>query len=65
MDETHDEALAALRAQMDQAVASMGEIARASRAFFLALVDEGFSEREAMTLTTTWLATMLTAGTGE
>lgn len=49
-DEPIDQ-LAVLRAELDQLVAMMPEIARAARAYFAAFRKEGFDDKQALYLT--------------
>lgn len=50
----YDEQLAALRANIDQAVAASAEVARSVAAYFNALTAAGFSRPEALALTCRW-----------
>ncbi len=52
----HDEQLAALKANVDQAVMGAAEIARAVGAYFNSLLAQGFTRDEALTLTRDWQA---------
>lgn len=59
MENDPREELARIKAEMDQAIAGLGETARALRALFTELQSEGFDEAQAMRLTSTWLRAML------
>jgi len=50
----HADDLAALRANVDQAIASATEVGRALAAHFNALVDAGLTRDEALSLTRDW-----------
>lgn len=54
----HEEQLAAMRAAIDQAVASAAELARAMAGYFNGLVAEGFTREEALVIVLAWQATI-------
>jgi hypothetical protein len=56
----HEEQLAALRASIDQIVASAGEMVRALGAYMTALIEEGFTREEAVRVCIAWQTTLLT-----
>lgn len=63
MDENEvQEALARQKAEIDQAVAAMGELARALWTFFSDLTEQGFTEAQALRLCAAWLRTMNSSG---
>ena len=55
---SHEQELARLRAEADQAVAGIGEFARAVAKFNASLQQHGFNERQAMELTAAWITAM-------
>jgi hypothetical protein len=54
-DDTPYDPLPAMRAELDQALMVASELARVARGYFEAFVAEGFTERQALYLTTTQL----------
>lgn len=60
----HEEELAALRAQADQAKASMGELAGTLAEFRTSLVSKGFTSSEALMLCATWLTAAMAGAKG-
>lgn len=54
-----DDPIARLRAEMDQAKEGMKEFAGNVWAFHGALLEQGFTSEQAMTLTVTWLSETL------
>jgi hypothetical protein len=55
MTEDEDDPLIAMRAGLDQAAASIKELAPVLMSFYCALKEEGFDAREALQLTSTFL----------
>ena len=49
-------------AELDQALAAMSTMAKARRTYFNALTAEGFSEQQALELTTAWQHTTISKG---
>lgn len=56
---SHDDDVARLRAELDQAAAAVKEVGATLWAFYSALTEQGFASAQAMTLTATWLSGML------
>lgn len=54
----HAEALAKLRADVDQALESVKAMAQATHAFYATSREEGFSHEDALMLTGVWLTSM-------
>jgi hypothetical protein len=61
----HDEELARLRAQLDQAKEATKELAGTLWSFYSALVEEGFDGPAALSLTNSFLGAMFLANGGE
>ena len=59
MPESHDEALARMRAEADQARQGVSEFGGILAMFFQSCRDNGFGRREALALTQTFLATQM------
>jgi hypothetical protein len=51
-----------LRAEMDQALAGLADVAQSIRAFHLGLTAQGFTEAQALKLTSAWMVTTMTQG---
>jgi hypothetical protein len=62
---SHEDDVARLRAEMDQAASAAKEMARAMRSFYAELSEQGFSEEQAMTLTLGWLTAMVRNSGGD
>lgn len=60
----HEDELAALRAQADQAKATMGELASTLAEFRRSLIEEGFAPAEALMLCATWLTALMAGAQG-
>lgn len=63
-DEVND-ALAQLRAMMDQAREASKEVAGALWAFYSGAKDEGFNDEQAFVLTMRYMTVLLTGGSDE
>lgn len=59
---SHEEDLARMRAEMDQAKEGLREFAGSIRVFYLELIEAGFTSNEAMALTVAWITAMLKRG---
>lgn len=65
MDENEaQEKLAAMRAEMDQAIEGIKGMARATSAMYNELRDEGFGRGDAMKLTQTWISATVSGRPG-
>lgn len=62
---SHEDEVARLRAEMDQARAAMAEVAGGTRSFFSALLDTGFDEGQALWLTSNWMVALVRNGSDE
>lgn len=56
---THDEDLARLRAEMDQAREALRELGRSLKGFYDGLLESGFTDEQAVQLTQTFLGQSL------
>ena len=57
---SHDDEMARMRAEVDQAKAGLAEVAGSCWAFYAALLDEGFDAGQAIKITVAWLTAMIT-----
>ena len=62
---TPEDPLPKLRADLDQAIAGMAEVARLLHGYFTQLVAAGFSERQALTMTVACQRHLLTNGAAD
>lgn len=59
---SHDDDIARLRAEMDQAAAGLKEVARNLWTFYTELTEAGFSEDQAMMFAHAFLAGLIAGG---
>lgn len=61
---SHEDEVARLRAETDQQKAAMKETAGGLWTFFSELLEAGFNEQQALTLTRSWMVAMVRNGSG-